>query len=328
MRMFKIKSHRLSLYLFLIFTLMTAYGIYWGLRDTHVGSDTITYEAIYASYLKRDANTLSSLDPGFLLIMKIASLFSNDPNSLFILICILNSAIFYLCGLVFLKKPRYLFVYTLFIITSPFYLSININIIRHGTAISAALLCLILIYRFKNGINKFILSLIPLLFHKVAGVLTFPLFFQFTRLNLTFLWILLASISYFSNYYSELASILIPADFLDYTSGNFGYIQGFRFNFVLFSLLPIVMTGMLPFKKMSHDTRWIFNSYLLMNGIGLTMNFISYSDRLLTSSWILMPLLATLFIKDINMHAYSKKDNKIFFTAAIILFMVFINTLA
>ena len=136
---------------------------------------------------------------------------------------------------------------------------------------------------------------------------------------------MLVIISYFSGYYSSSLSNFIPNDYFDYLSGNSDYRKGFRIEFVTFSALPIFMTVILPFRRMSSETKWIFNAYLLMNGAGLVMNFISYSDRLLTSSWIILPLLTTLIIKDINTIGYRHKENRLIFTGVVLISIIIAN---
>ncbi len=77
---------------------------------------------------------------------------------------------------------------------------------------------------------------------------------------------------------------------------------------------------------MSPETRWVFNAYLLMNGFGHLMNFVSYSDRFLTSSWTLLPLLVTLMVKDVNERAFRKKENKRFFSFVIVVGTLLVNS--
>ncbi|PIG99082.1 EpsG family protein [Deinococcus sp. UR1] len=309
----------------LIFLPLLTYSLYWGMRKSMVGSDTLTYEAIYRSYLRKDVQIIETSDAGFLWIMHLASIFSSEPKSLFILICLIISVSFYISGVIFLKKPIYLAVYVFILITSPIYMSINTNILRHGIAIAIAILGMSIVYRFGKNILKIPFAYLPTLFHSVAGILSLPLFIKIIRYNTIHIWVLLVIISYFSGYYSTSLSNFIPDDYFDYLSGNFEYRKGFRIEFVAFSAIPIFMTIILPFRRMSPETKWVFNAYLLMNGAALVMNFISYSDRLLTNSWITLPLLTTLIIKDINTVGYRRKDNRLIFTGVVLISIIIAN---
>ncbi|MCD0160628.1 EpsG family protein [Deinococcus sp. 6YEL10] len=309
----------------LLFIPIMLYALYCGQRPINVGSDTTNYVNMFLAYLQGGPAALIRIDPGFLVLIKLSSLLSNNPAVFLSIISVFQAICFYISGVLLLKRSRYLLIYTILLLTSPFYLSINTNIIRHGTAISIAILGMSMIYHFKNNIIRALFVFLPALFHNIAGIIAIPLFAKIVKLNMIYVWIMLVVVSYFSSYYSAFLSNFITGDYLEYLSGNYDYRKGFRIEFVTFSAIPIFMTAILPFKRMGLETKWIFNAYLIMNGAGLVMNFISYSDRLLTNSWIVVPLLATLIIKDINIRGFKRKDNKILFTCLIFFGTLVIN---
>ncbi|MHA0045650.1 EpsG family protein [Deinococcus sp. PEB2-67] len=306
---------------------LLTYAIYWGRRPFTTGSDTLNYVKMFSDLIKGDYSLLSTMDSGFLALIRISASISDNPSLFLTIISLIQATCFYIVGIILLKRSIYLYLYIFMLLTSPFYLSININILRHGTSISVALLCVSIIYRMKVHFYRFLLAYIPTLFHNVAGMLTIPLFIKIKKYNMIYIWFCMAFISYFSGYYSGFFSRFIKEDYIDYVSGSFDYTKGFRIDFTLFSMIPILLSAAIPFRKMSEDARWIYNSYLIMNGFGLMINFISFSDRLLISSWILIPILAALLIKDVSTHAYKITSNKIFFSSYIFIVVILINIL-
>lgn len=310
---------------FFLFPPLFIYALYWGLRPVSVGTDTPAYVGMFLAYLKQDPGFLESIDKGFLKLISFSHLFSNDPQSLLLVVCLFEAVCFYLAGVLFLRRPFYVFLYVVFLLISPFYLSININILRHGTAIAVALLGMAVVFRLRKPVYRVLLAYPPVLFHNVAGLLATPIFIGVTRINMVYVWLTLASISVFSGFYSSFVSQYLTGRYLDYATAETTYRTGFRPDFTLFSSLPIFLLLIVPFRKMSIETRWIFNAYLIINGLGLTMNFVSFSDRLLANSWVMLPLLFALVIRDINDQAFKKRINRQFFTFVVALGMLLIN---
>lgn len=310
---------------FFLFPPLFIYALYWGLRPVSVGTDTPAYVGMFLAYLKQDPAFINSIDKGFLGLISFSHLFSNDPQSLLLVVCLFEAFCFYLAGVLFLRRPFYVFLYVVFLLISPFYLSININILRHGTAIAVALLGMAVVFRLRKPVYRVLLAYPPVLFHNVAGLLAAPIFIGVTRINMIYVWLTLTTISIFSGLYSSFVSQYLTGRYVDYAAAETTYRVGFRPDFTFFSSLPIFLLLIVPFRKMSSETRWVFNAYLLINGVGLTMNFISFSDRMLTNSWVMLPLLFALVIRDINGRAFKKSANRNFFTFVVVLAMLVVN---
>lgn len=309
----------------LLFLPVLLYAIYWGKRSFMVGTDTSAYIQMFFAYLRQDPSFIDSVDKGFLGIIAVSRLFSNDPQSLLLTVCLFEAGCFYLAGVLFLRHPFYVFFYVVFLLISPFYLSININILRHGTAISLALLSMAVVFHSRKPIYRFLAAYPPILFHNVAGLLAAPVFIGVTRISMVYIWLLMAVTSVFSSIYSPLISQYLSGRYVEYVTAQTAYRIGFRPDFTFFSSIPLFLLFIVPFRKMSIETRWVFNAYLLINGLGLTMNFISFSDRLLTNSWVMLPLLFALVLRDINGGAYKKRANRNFFTFIVIVGMIILN---
>ena len=308
-----------------LFLPLFIYALYWGLRPASVGTDTPAYIDMFLAYLKHDPEFINSVDRGFLGMIAFSHLLSGDPQSLLLMVCLLEAFCFYLAGVIFLCRPFYVFLYVVFLLISPFYLSININILRHGAAIAVALLGMALVFRLSKPLYRLLLAYPPVLFHNVAGILATPIFIGVTRINMVYIWLTLVTISIFSSTYSSFFSRYLTGRYLEYATAETTYRTGFRPDFTFFSSLPIFLLFIVPFRKMSVETRWVFNSYLLINGLGITMNFISFSDRLLINSWVMLPLLFALVIRDINSRAFKKRINRQFFTFVSAIGMLLIN---
>ena len=301
------------------------YAVYWGTRHIDVGTDTPAYINMSLAYLNADPTFLNSIDKGFLAIISLSHFFSDRPEALLITVCFLEAICFYGVGVLFLRKPFYIFIYAIFLLSSPFYLSININILRHGIAIAVALLGMGLTLHIRHPLYKILAAYPPTLFHNIAGLMTLPIFISINRTNLIWLWLTLSFTSYFSSLYSSFFTQYLTGRYADYALTETTYRIGFRPDFTLFSSLPLLLLFIVPFRKMSIDTRRVFNAYLLINGLGLTMNFISFSDRLLTNSWVIIPLLFALVLRDINEGAFKKRVNRNFFTFIVTVGMVILN---
>ncbi|MFD2609114.1 EpsG family protein [Deinococcus taklimakanensis] len=309
----------------LLFLPVLIYAFRWGTRSFTVGADTGAYVGMFLAYLKQDPAFINSIDKGFLGLISFSRLFSTDPQSLLLVVCLFEAVCFYLAGVLFLRRPFYVFLYVVFLLISPFYLSININILRHGTAIAVALLGMAVVFRLRKPVYRVLLAYPPVLFHNVAGLLATPIFIGVTRINMIYAWLTLITISIFSGLYSSFVSQYLTGRYVDYAAAETTYRVGFRPDFTFFSSLPIFLLLIVPFRKMGSETRWVFNAYLLINSVGSTMNFISFSDRMLTNSWVMLPLLFALVIRDINDRVFKKRVNKNFFTFAVIAVMLMIN---
>lgn len=312
----------------IVFLPLFIYALYWGNRQYDFGTDTPVYVNMFNTYVATSIHHQSLKDLGFIKIIELSALLSNSPGFMLSLICIIIAACFSISGTIFLTTTSSKLAYVILLTTSPFYLSINTNVLRHGLSVSVSLLFASLIYKSRSKIYKFGSMYIPMLFHNIAGILSLPLLFSPVKINAICIWIPLTLLSYFSIYYQDFALRFISPDYTEYASGNFNYSKGFRFDFILFSSIPILLNLILPFSKMSIETKWIFNAYLIMNGLGLTMNFVSFSDRFLISSWILLPLLFSLVISDLDLRKYSKNENRLILRGIVFSSMLTINLIS
>lgn len=98
-------------------------------------------------------------------------------------------------------------------------------------------------------------------------------------------------------------------------SGSFSH-TGFRFDFLLYSAVPILMVWYLTIKRNFNDNMYnlIANTYILANAFWIMVIRASYSNRFAYLSWFIYPIVIAYPL--IRMNVWSNQDRK----AALILF--------
>lgn len=83
------------------------------------------------------------------------------------------------------------------------------------------------------------------------------------------------------------------ASYLSNLSGNWGGKAGFRWDFVFYSALPVVVGYYIIFVKKISDYKYNFfyNVYLLTNGIWMLCMYAAYTNRIAYLSWGFLPVV-------------------------------------
>ena len=288
------KTMLLLIGIFVIF----AYAITVGLRDSSVGSDSVNYRSSFESSVG------GGFESGFNLIIIFLKYFSDSYHFFFAIIAILTGLLFFLAGKT-LFTSRYVLLFTIFLITFPFFYSITSNVVRQGLAIGIILFSYSITSQIKTKINYKLLILILFTgyIHLPTAAIMLPLVVNFKMKKIIFIWISLMMLSLLSNYYAPLLSSLISGRFIAYlTNGAFTqYVTGFRWQFVMFSAMPFLLLLLTKHNDMSESYRKIYEGYFLINGISLLLNFLPYFDRFLLPSWMMMPFIYTCAIIEVNL---------------------------
>jgi len=181
--------------------------------------------------------------------------------------------------------------------------SYGVNGIRNGMA--ASLIILALSFR-QNIIIMVILSILGLGIHKsmylmlaAAGI---GWFFKDSKVYFG-IWLGCILISLIAG--NTIASLIADNDFIrddrftSYIEGNadqstFSH-TGFRWDFLVYSAIPIAIGGYFIFAKEYKDKFyiWLFNIYLMTNAFWVIVIRASFSNRFAQISWFLIPLLLT-----------------------------------
>ena len=288
--------------------------LYIGLRPIHgIFVDMKMYEYLFELY-KAGEEVRSSKELGFQYFTKLLSKVLN--SQLFFLVC----AIIYVLPvyLAFKKwyKNYYLYAFVLFIASLLFW-AYGTNTIRAGMASS------MVIYGISLHNRKVFMLLIfalALTFQRsmLLPILAFGLTFYNSNTKLyVIVWLGAIGLSLlFGNYWALLFSkIGYASDKLtvyllaEKQIGLFRY-SGFRWDFLLYSFIPVLAGYYFIFIKQFNDVLYkqIFHTYLVANSFWVLVIRANYSDRFAHLSWFLMaiifsyPLLKQVFWK----HQFAK----------------------
>lgn len=187
--------------------------------------------------------------------------------------------------------------------------SYGTNGIRNGMAASVIILAL----TFRNNLFvMLLLSVIGLGIHNSMSLMLAAAAMTFCIKNYKiYLWIWIACIPLSLIAGSTISNILINsnliaddrfANYLTSTSYQNEFSRtGFRWDFLLYSSLPVAVGYYFIFKKKYTDTFyiWLYNIYLLCNAFWIIVIRASFSNRFAAISWFILPLVLIypLFMK-------------------------------
>lgn len=195
---------------------------------------------------------------------------------------------------------RYGFIVLLAIMSTMGFYSYGVNGIRNGLAISFLLLAFS-----RNKIVPFILfSIIAVSFHKsVALTLLSFIVAQKICNNIKWgimLWLLTIPFSFVAE--SIIKNAVLGIDFFnervegyfttEADADQFSHV-GFRYDFVLYSAIPVLIGWYFQVRKKFTDKfyRILYCTYLYANAFWIIINSVPYSNRFAQLSWFLMPVL-------------------------------------
>lgn len=149
---------------------------------------------------------------------------------------------------------------------------------------------------------KILLLIVALTFHKsIVLIIASFVFAKYIRSFRFFeyFWIICLFLSIIN---VNVSDILESFAFLDKRVTGYGdelgeehaaYRVGFRWDFLLYSIIPLVITYIYIFKKKTDNNfyRFIVRSYLFVNAIWLLVIRIPFSDRVAYLSWYLIPFI-------------------------------------
>lgn len=203
-------------------------------------------------------------------------------------------------------------------ITFLFFSGYAVNTMRAGLA--ASLLLYALVWRDSNKPIYFSLLFCATQIHSSMWLpviaLVLSLYYKNTKVYFYF-WLLCIPLSYLAgSYFQQLAQPLVT----DFTQRNIkGYLiekdkmykSGFRFDFIIYSLIPALLAYYYIYKKKVRDSFYtnIINAYLIANGIWILVIRANFSDRFGYLSWVFIPLL--LLYPALNYKIWSKQQQKI-----------------
>lgn len=221
-------------------------------------------------------------------------------------------AMFYIGGMAFVSFylfPRHSIISILFLISSFSFIGFGGNGIRNGMASSIALIGLAVLSKYsekknwKYLVTGFAFLILAYYTHRSMSLVlicgSFALFFsKNVKINLL-LWVICVALSaIFGDYLTKFVSQLSGDERMIY----YGYAEidsslfsktGFRWDFILYSSLPIILAAWTAFFGKPTDNKYNFliNTYILANAAWALVNQIAYSNRFAYLSWFMMPIV-------------------------------------
>lgn len=283
----------LNAFLFFLFI-----AFYMGLRPVEYGylGDTFTYGEYYSGY-EMGEEVPDDADWLFHHLMKWCSYFMGIHLFFLLIALIYVGCILQTCKRLFPNNVLFSF---LVCVTAFSFLGYGINGIRSGVASSVLLLALTY---YPDKIKLLVGSLIAIGLHgsMILPVLSGLFALCFSRVRWYYcVWLGCLVFSLFvSSYFMD---YLITLNFID--SRLAGYANktsdadlfsstGFRWDFLLYSLPPILLGYYVVIVRKFTDRMYIYllNIYLLSNAFWLLVIEIAYSNRFAYLSWFMYPVL-------------------------------------
>ena len=314
----------------LIIIVLGLFFVLFGFRNSNVGADTKVYYYLYDQFsdMPISLDYISS-DIGFIIFVKLVSIFGLDY-------------FLPLCSFLYLLPIAYVLLKTkasnkfilLFCLLSQFYfVSLGINIMRQGIALSMIILSLYF-YRKERFNLVLFYQLLAVSFH--SSVILVPVLFYLCKrcISLKYsLYILLGTVI-ISIFGLTIISKLVNIDVLNgfYESrlaqyvesdNDLGYKIGFRYDFFLFNLFFLVIGYRFVKKENEYLSGFyilILKTYILLTSIFVLMFNFPYSDRFGVLSWVFIPYILSPFITN---KALTKKYILPFVFFNILIFFLF-----
>lgn len=176
--------------------------------------------------------------------------------------------------------------------------SYGVNGIRAGAAASIFLVAIA--YRDKRWLSYLLMALSYGVHHSMQVLVIAYIIVSLLKNTKVYLWIWFFSLIISSLHISSFQELL--ANYTD----SFGvkyllfdesdesvYLTGFRLDFILYSVVPILMGYYFVFKRKveSERYRFIYNLYVLTNSVWLLCMYASYTNRIAYLSWQLLPIV-------------------------------------
>ncbi len=199
--------------------------------------------------------------------------------------------------------PKHILIAIVFLFTAFSFWGYATNGIRNGMATSIAMLGLSFFCRTKKEmIIGYGLLILATMTHKscllTIVTATGALFLKNTKINISFWLFCVVFGLLFQEQFKSLFSGLIDdgrmANYLNAEVSEEAFSQtGFRWDFLLYSALPIFIGWIATYKKNITDKTYAFilHTYIFSNAFWVLINTAAYSNRFAYLSWFLYPIV-------------------------------------
>lgn len=221
---------------------------------------------------------------------------------------------------IFNKNNRY--IAFLFYISAFSFFSYAVNGMRNGLSFSIVLLAFTYLrHNQRSFLKYFLLSFIAYNIHHTALLpltCAFITYFIKKESNIAlYIWLLSIPLSLAAHSYFESILIGISPDerLNDYVSSQYqiGGIgssfssSGFRWDFLLYSSMPILLGYYVKRKVNNEMLSFLLNTYLLCNSFWILVIRASFSNRFAYLSWFIYPILLAYPLLEVKFSNYQKK---------------------
>lgn len=294
-----LKGNRIYIVPLIIITLTT---IYIGTRPLYCYGDTKLYTLIFNLVQSgRWKNIPGGEEEPFFSFIEYFSIEFTDASGWLLII-----SIFYvMCMSIAAYRwfPRHFLIAIIFLFTAYCFWGYAVNGIRNGMATSIAMLGLSFFCSSKKEIIiGYGLLILAMLTHKscmlTIATATGALFLRNTKLNISFWLFCIVLGLLFQEQFKTLFSGLINdermASYLnaEVDKEMFSH-TGFRWDFLAYSALPIIIGWFITSKNKVIDKTYAFilHTYIFSNAFWVLINTAAYSNRFAYLSWFLYPIV-------------------------------------
>ena len=294
-----IKGNQTTLFPILIVILTT---IYIGTRPIWCYCDTYLYTTMFNLVQSGTWESLKDTgnEPLWSAIEYICIDITTASGWLFVV------AVFYVVGMsiaAYRWLPRHYLLAIVFLFTAFSFWGYATNGIRNGMATSIAMLGLSFFCRSrKELITGYLLLILASLTHKSCMLTivaaTIALFLRNTKLNIS-IWLICILLGIlFQEQFKALFTGLIDdnraAYYLNMEVSTDMFSQaGFRWDFIIYSAIPIIIGWLAITKTKCIDKTYAFilHTYIFSNACWVLINTVAYSNRFAYLSWFLYPIV-------------------------------------
>lgn len=286
-----------SIFSCIIISLVFCYFVSTPIVDfSNWGDDHSVYAAQF--YYSNSINFYENSEFLFGILCYIIRCFSNDYVIFFFVISILYCFCYILVSKNYSKNNGTLAMFIMFV-SSLFFVAYGVNTIRAGLAMSM----LILAFSFynKQRIIFIILALCAINIHQsvTLTLVSFLAALLIKKPKMCFtIWLISIILSFSMGGYFESLFVDIFEDnrantYLLADAENTMYKMGFRWDFVIYSLIPILTGYYYMYKKNYTDETYkiLYCTYLLANTFWILVIRANFTDRFAYLSWALMPII-------------------------------------
>lgn len=247
--------------------------------------------------------------PGFRILSWLISQTFSNVHFYF---AIISTIIFTLVsiGVVKILRAPYGIIAIISYTMYPYFSSYTALGIRQGLALGVMFLVIASILK-REKYKSLWWIFISIMFHNTAAVLLLlyvAAFFNFKNIfklrNAIIAWVITLILS-IADIFNILINSIIDASSLDnryqvYFNNGTDYIIGFRPDFVIFSLFPVIIYSLFRKKISDVNVHQLIVFYILMNCLMNLFSFMPFYDRFAAYSWMLIPLIIVSIAKDLK----------------------------